>query len=127
MVTVSRAVEVSEEFQSMLTVIGLIVCTAIIAYAIGIPWAISLILRLVTTIALLGILLYFNLPWWYVLIFSQNIARMWVLEYTTGKVRDGKLTDADASLRLKKFGMAADVAFYTGIIGMINHCVSKIL
>ena len=121
MVTVSRTVEVSEEFQSMLTVIGLIVCTAIIAYAIGIPWA----MRTVTTIALLGILFYFNLPWWYVLIFSQNIARMWMLEYTTAKVRDGKLTDADAALRLKKFGMAADVAFYTGIIGMIQHCVSK--
>jgi len=123
----------------MLTIIGLIVCTAIIAYAIGIPWAIfylaahfvmallavSLILRTVTTIALLGILFYFNLPWWYVLIFLQNIARMWMLEYTTAKVRDGKLTDADAALRLKKFGMAADVAFYTGIIGMIQHCVSK--
>ena len=123
----------------MFTVVGLIVCTAIIAYAIGIPWAIfylaahfvmallavSFVLRLVTTIALLGILFYFDLPWWYVLIFAQNIARMWMLEYMTGKVRKRKITDADAALQLKKFGMVADVAFYTGIIGMIQHCVSK--
>lgn len=116
--------------------LGNIVFAAIIGYAIGAPWAVfyivahflmallagSFALRLLTTTVLLGILFYYALPWWYVLIFAQNIARMWVLEFTTKKVREKKWDESKAQLTLRKFGMAADTLFYVGAIGTIHHC-----
>ena len=103
---------------SAVYVIKLVATLAAIGYVAGIPWAIFYLvsqiilsmlafavpLVLLFAVTGYGVLFYFELPWWYVLLFGANVLTAW--NYAA---KD-------------KSGIAADIFFWIGIFGMIRQC-----